>query len=283
MSTYLVAFVIGEFEQISSKTAHGVDVSVFTPIGEKSEGEFALSVAVKTLEYFTEFFGEPYPLPKLDMIAIADFAAGAMENWGLVTYRSACLLYNPERTSLRSKTRIAYVVCHELAHQWFGNLVTMEWWTHLWLNEGFATWVRWLLFGLVHLPDRHGMAQPEVYGALLSAAALTWPLIDVQMVAFRSAGSRWTISFRSGGCGTSSAATSSRYGNFDIILHHFSYVSRVSQRYAAPQALCDVCTLLCDRAWWIIIGACDPMLSPTARPRPRLAPVVARDRGRVQE
>jgi aminopeptidase N len=78
------------------------------------------------------------------MIAIPDFAAGAMENWGLVTYRSAMLLYNESRTSLDDKQKIGYVVCHELAHQWFGNLVTMEWWTHLWLNEGFATWVGWL-------------------------------------------------------------------------------------------------------------------------------------------
>ena len=80
----------------------------------------------------------------MDMIAVPDFAAGAMENWGLVTYRSVLLLYNEARTSLDDKQKIAYVVCHELAHQWFGNLVTMEWWTHLWLNEGFATWVGWL-------------------------------------------------------------------------------------------------------------------------------------------
>ena len=144
MSTYLLAFVIGEFEAVSGKTKHGVDVSVWTPLGLKAEGEFPLSVGIKTLEYFTEFFDQPYPLPKMDMIAIADFAAGAMENWGLVTYRSALLLYNEARTSLRDKVRIGYVVCHELAHQWFGNLVTMEWWTHLWLNEGFATWVGWL-------------------------------------------------------------------------------------------------------------------------------------------
>eukprot|EP00040_Diaphanoeca_grandis_P006210 m.36408 g.36408 ORF g.36408 m.36408 type:complete len:859 (-) comp17353_c0_seq2:231-2807(-) len=144
MSTYLVAFCVGEFEYIQKTTKQGVDVKVYTPHGLKHEGEFALSVAVATLDYFSEFFAQPYPLPKLDMIAIADFAAGAMENWGLVTYRSTALLYNPERTSLKGKMRVGYVVCHELAHQWFGNLVTMEWWTHLWLNEGFATWVGWL-------------------------------------------------------------------------------------------------------------------------------------------
>ena len=144
MSTYLLAFVVGEFEKITDKTESGVEVNVWTPMGLTAEGEFPMMVACKTLDYFTKFFDEAYPLPKMDMIAISDFAAGAMENWGLVTYRSTLLLYNEARTSLVDKQRIAYVVCHELAHQWFGNLVTMEWWTHLWLNEGFATWVGWL-------------------------------------------------------------------------------------------------------------------------------------------
>lgn len=144
MSTYLLAFVIGEFDTITGTTKHGVDVHVSAPVGQKEEGRFPLECAIKTLEYFSEFFDQPYPLPKLDMIAIADFAAGAMENWGLVTYRTTYLLYDDNRTSLKDKMLIAYVVCHELAHQWFGNLVTMGWWTHLWLNEGFATWVGWL-------------------------------------------------------------------------------------------------------------------------------------------
>lgn len=115
MSTYLLAFVVGEFESITGKTENGVEVNIFTPMGLTSEGHFPLMVACKTLDYFTQFFAEPYPLPKMDMIAISDFAAGAMENWGLVTYRSTLLLYNEERTSLADKQRIAYVVCHELA------------------------------------------------------------------------------------------------------------------------------------------------------------------------
>ncbi|XP_049361038.1 aminopeptidase M1 [Solanum verrucosum] len=144
MSTYLVAIVVGLFDYVEDHTSDGIPVRVYCQVGKANQGNFALHVAVKTLPLFKEYFAAPYSLPKLDMIAIPDFAAGAMENYGLVTYRETALLYDDKHSAAANKQRVATVVAHELAHQWFGNLVTMEWWTHLWLNEGFATWVSYL-------------------------------------------------------------------------------------------------------------------------------------------
>ncbi|KAG0164361.1 Aminopeptidase 2 mitochondrial [Apophysomyces sp. BC1034] len=149
MSTYLLAFVVGPFEYIEAFTTgehngQPIRARVYALPGSVEQGRHALNVSTAAIEYFAKVFGEPYPLPKIDMVAIPDFEAGAMENWGLVTYRTVALLFDEKSSSIAFKKSTAYTVCHELAHQWFGNLVTMEWWDHLWLNEGFATWVGWL-------------------------------------------------------------------------------------------------------------------------------------------
>ncbi|MFA6251774.1 MAG: M1 family metallopeptidase [Candidatus Paceibacterota bacterium] len=198
MSTYLLAFIVGEFEYIErraniqsgsslpdkfsgprtredegpdhenlSANAEPTLVRVFTTAGKKHQAKFALDVAIRSLEFYNEYFGIPYPLPTLDLIAIPDFESAAMENWGAVTFRESAILVDEEKTSLSNKQWVAIVIAHELAHQWFGNLVTMKWWTDLWLNEGFASYMEnfcvdkmfpdWHIWDL-YLADRYALA-----------------------------------------------------------------------------------------------------------------------------
>lgn len=146
MSTYLVAFLVTDFEQALPKSGDENDIKYSILVRKEAENSsrYALEIGPKVLSHYEDFFNVKYPLPKQDMAAIPDFAAGAMENWGLITYRETALLYEPGVSSRSNKQRVAIVVAHELAHQWFGNLVTPAWWTYLWLNEGFATYIEYL-------------------------------------------------------------------------------------------------------------------------------------------
>ena len=150
MSTYLLAFAVGPLDSIEGKARRGTKLGVWALPDRIGHSRWALDEAIRILDYLNDYYGIPYPLEKLDHIALQDFAAGAMENWGAITYRERILLFDPATSSAQTRQTIVEVIAHETAHMWFGDLVTMAWWDDLWLNESFASWMGAKTTGALH-------------------------------------------------------------------------------------------------------------------------------------
>ena len=138
MSTYLLGFCVGEYESITMKSNQGIPITIYAPKEEINHVQFALETATKSIDFFSSFFNVPYSLPKCDFVSSPAMIGGAMENWGLIIHKSTLLVFDEEESTVMSKLNIALTIAHECAHQWFGNLVTVNWWSQLWLKEGFA-------------------------------------------------------------------------------------------------------------------------------------------------
>ncbi|MBI5357680.1 hypothetical protein HZB74_02425 [Candidatus Saccharibacteria bacterium] len=180
MSSYLLAFVAGDIHCVEEKTKDGVIVRSWASAAQPKEFlNFANEEAIKILEFYIDYFQTPFPLKKLDQVALPDFEVGAMENWGLITYREAAMLADPKNRSISTEQHVAMVISHELSHQWFGNLVTMKWWDDLWLNESFASIVEHIALDNLH-PDWHQWEAFTSYDVIVSSNRDVY--LDVQPV-----------------------------------------------------------------------------------------------------
>lgn len=160
MSTYLLAIIVSDFENLTTSDGN---FSTWARPNAIYQSEYALSIGPPILAYYTEVTGHDFPLSKLDMAALSDFSWGAMENWGLITYRETAMLYDENHSSATNKARVATVVAHEIAHMWFGNIVTLKWWDYAWLNEGFARRYQYLATDAVnyYTPSGDGTLKAE--------------------------------------------------------------------------------------------------------------------------
>ncbi|XP_045680750.1 aminopeptidase N [Phyllostomus hastatus] len=192
MSTYLLAYIVSEFTSVEQTETMGPGNNVLIRIWARpsatkaGHGDYALKVTGPILKFFSDHYATPYPLEKSDQIGLPDFNAGAMENWGLVTYRENSLLFDPQVSSSSNKERVVTVIAHELAHQWFGNLVTVAWWSDLWLNEGFASYVEYLgadnaepTWNLKDMIVQNELYRVMAVDALASSHPLTTPAEEV--------------------------------------------------------------------------------------------------------
>ncbi|HWE45882.1 MAG TPA: M1 family metallopeptidase [Caulobacteraceae bacterium] len=185
MSTYLIYFGLGDWERITN-VVDGVTVGVVVPRGETEKGRYALGEASRILHFYNDWFGTKYPLPKLDLIAApGEIQGGSMENWGAIFYSSEHLLFDPKFSTESDRQLVFLVVAHEMAHQWFGDLVTMAWWDNLWLNEGFARWMQTKAAVELHPEWRTGLQAMAIYdgGKRADAGAGTHPIVQPVLTA----------------------------------------------------------------------------------------------------